>query len=66
MFTKTIEALKQYEKLHKHIPESYDEEYTLETCALDISKAFVWDLGYEEAVKFANGILALNQLHPMR
>lgn len=66
MFTKTIEALKRYEEMRKHIPESYDEEYALETYALDISKAFVWDLGYKEAVKFANGILALNQLHLMR
>lgn len=66
MFKKTIEALSNYEELCKHKPETYNEEYQIETYALDIAKAFVWDLGYEEAVKFANGILALNQLHPMR
>ena len=38
----------------------------IECAALDVSKAFVYDLGYEEACKFARGILALGQIHTMR
>ena len=32
---------------------------------LEISKAFVYDLGFERASKFARGILALGALHDL-
>lgn len=66
IFDETIKALYEYEKLMSTKPET-DEEYYKCACAeLDISKAFVYDLGYDDAVKFARGILALGQLHPIR
>lgn len=66
MFYETIKALSNYEELLKHKPKTHEDEYKIATSALDVSKAFVYDLGYEEASKFAKGILALGQLHPMR
>lgn len=66
MFEETRKALSDYEKLFINAPETYEEEYKTECAALDLSKAFVYDLGYEEACKFARGILALGQLHPLR
>lgn len=66
MFENTIKALMDYEDLCKHKPKNYEEEYKLDCHALEISKAFVYDLGYEEASKFAKAILALGQLHPLR
>lgn len=66
MFDETIKALTDYEELFKRKPKTHEDEYKIVTSALDISKAFVYDLGYEEASKFAKGILALEQLHPMR
>ena len=54
------------ENLLKNKPATDEEEYKIECAALDVSKAFVYDLGYEEACKFARGILALGQIHDMR
>lgn len=65
MFENTIKALMDYENLCKHKPKNYEEEYKYECAAFEISKAFVYDLGYENALKFANAILALSQLHPL-
>ena len=65
-FEETIKALQDYEELLKKAPTTYEEEYKVDCAALDISKAFVYDLGYEDACKFARGILALGQLHPIR
>ena len=50
----------------KNKPKSKEDEYKIECAALDISKAFVYDLGYKEACKFARGIIALGQLHSLR
>ena len=55
-----------YENLLKSKPTTDEEEYKIECAALDVSKAFVYDLGYEEACKFARGILALGQIYTMR
>lgn len=66
IFNETIKALSAYENLLKNKPKSKEEEYKIECAALDISKAFVYDLGYKEACKFARGIIALGQLHSLR
>lgn len=66
VFNETIKALSDYENLLKNKPTTNEEEYKIECAALDVSKAFVYDLGYEEACKFARGILALGQIHDMR
>ena len=63
VFNETIKALSDYENLLKNKPTTNEEEYKIECAALDVSKAFVYDLGYEEACKFARGILALGQIH---
>lgn len=56
LFNKTIKALSDYEQIFEYAPKSKEEEYKEECAALDISKAFVYDLGYKEACKFARGI----------
>lgn len=66
VFNETIKALSDYENLLKNKPTTNEEEYKIECAALDVSKAFVYDLGYEEACKFARGILALGQIDTMR
>lgn len=66
LFEETIKALSDYENILKLKPITNEDDYKVECAALDISKAFVYDLGYEEACKFAKGILALGQLHPLR
>ena len=66
MFDDVIKALLEYEKMCKDTPKSYEEEYKFDCAALDIAKAFVYDLGYKKACQFAKGILALEQLHSMR
>lgn len=66
VFNETIKALSDYENLLKNKPTTNEEEDKIECAALDVSKAFVCDLGYEEACKFARGILALGQIHTMR
>ena len=66
LFNKTIKDLSDYEQIFEYAPKSKEEEYKEECAALDISKAFVYDLGYKEACKFARGILALGQLHSFR
>lgn len=66
VFNETIKALSDYENLLKNKPTTNEEEYKIECAALDVSKAFVYDLGYEGACKFARGILALGQIHDMR
>ena len=66
VFSETIKALSDYENLLKNKPTTDEEEYKIECAALDVSKAFVYDLGYEEACKFARGILTLGQIHDMR
>ena len=66
MFEETKKSLDEYEKLYSKKPSSYDEEFKCACAALDISKSLVYDLGYENACKLAKGILALEQLHPMR
>lgn len=66
LFDKTRKALSDYEELLKNKLITNEEEYKVECAALDISKAFVYDLGYKDASKFARGILALGQLNPMR
>lgn len=66
VFNETIKALSDYENLLKNKPTTNEEEYKIECAALDVSKAFVYDLGHEEACKFARGILALGQIHTMR
>ena len=53
LFNKTIKALSDYEQIFEYAPKSKEEEYKEECAALDISKAFVYDLGYKEACKFA-------------
>ena len=66
LFDETRKALSNYEELFKNKPLTNEEEYNIECAALDISKAFVYDLGYKDACKFAKGILALGQLHSFR
>ena len=66
VFNETIKALSDYENLLNNKPTTDKEEYKVECAALDVSKAFIYDLGYEEACKFARGILALGQIHTMR
>lgn len=55
-------ALDNYEKLLSNNPKSNKEKYEIICAELDISKAFVYDIGYERASKFAKGILALGEL----
>ena len=62
IFDETIKALHDYEKLMIKKPETNEEYYKCVCAELDISKAFVYDLGYEYAAKFARGILALKEL----
>lgn len=68
IFKETIDALCKYEEeiinMSNNINSS--DEYFLDCMALEISKAFVYDLGWKDAKKFAKGILALDQLHSMR
>lgn len=66
IFNETIKALSDYENLLKYKPTTNETEYKIECATLDISKAFVYDLGYKEACKFARGIIALGQLHSLR
>lgn len=66
VFNETIKALSDYENLLKSKLTTDEEEYKIECAALDVSKAFIYDLGYEEASKFARGILVLGQIHDMR
>ena len=62
IFDETRKALDDYEKLLSESPKSNKEKYEITCAELDISKAFVYDIGYERAVKFAKGILALGEL----
>lgn len=62
IFNETRNALADYEKLLSESPKSNKEKYEVTCAELDISKAFVYDIGYERAVKFAKGILALGEL----
>lgn len=68
IFKETIDALCKYEEeminMQKDMGSS--DEYFYDCMALEISKAFVYDLGWKDAKKFAKGILALDQLHSMR
>lgn len=63
LFNETKTALDNYEKLLSHKPQSDKEKYEITCAELDISKAFVYDMGYERASKFAKGILALRELY---
>ncbi len=62
IFDETRKALDDYEKLLSKRPNSDEEKYMITCAELDISKAFVYDIGYENASKFARGILALGEL----
>lgn len=62
IFDETRKALDDYEKLWVESPKSDEEKYEITCAELDISKAFVYDIGYERAAKFAKGILALGEL----
>lgn len=62
VFDETRKALDDYEKLMSKSPQSNEEKYAITCAELDISKAFVYDIGYENASKFARGILALREL----
>lgn len=62
IFDETRKALSDYEKLLSKCPETNEEKYKIICAELDISKAFVYDIGYEHASKFAKGILALREL----
>lgn len=62
IFDETRNALDNYEKLMSKSPQSNEEKYIVTCAELDISKAFVYDIGYENASKFARGILALGEL----
>ena len=66
VFNEIMKALSDYENLLRNKQTSDEEECKVECTALDVPKAFVYDLGYEEACKFARGILALGQIHDMR
>ena len=63
LFDETRKALSNYEELLKNKPTTNEEEYRIECAALDLSKAFVYNLGHENASKFARGILALVYRH---
>ena len=62
IFDETRKALNDYEKLLSECPKSNEEKYIHACAELDISKAFIYDIGYERASKFAKGILALGEL----
>lgn len=68
IFEETINALCKYEEELVNMEEntSRSDNYFYDCMALEISKAFVYDLGQKDAEKFARGILALGQLHSMR
>ena len=62
MFQELQIALKNYEELMKKTPQNYEDEYKVQCAELDIAKAFVYDLGYTYASKFARAVLALGEL----
>lgn len=62
IFDETRKALADYENIMSKSPASDEENYKITCAELDISKAFVYDIGYEQASKFARGILALGEL----
>lgn len=62
IFDETRKALDDYEKILSKSPRTNEEKYAITCAELDVSKAFVYDIGYERAIKFANGILALGEL----
>lgn len=62
MFNELQEALNKYIEIMQVKPKNQFDEYKIECAEFDISKAFVYDLGYERAEKFARGILALCEL----
>lgn len=62
MFEELQIALKDYEELMKSKPQNHEEEYKVHCAELNIAKAFVYDLGYTYASKFARAILALGEL----
>lgn len=62
MFRELRKELDNYEDLVKESPESYEDMYMRSCAELDIAKAFVYDLGYTNASKFARAILALGEI----
>lgn len=62
MFVELQKELKKYEELRKETPKNSEEEYRFYCTELDIAKAFIYDLGYKDASKFARAILALGEL----
>lgn len=63
LFDQTVKAMQNFEKLQQNKPKTRDEEFKCDCAPLDISKAIVYDIGYDQACKIAKGILALYEIH---
>lgn len=62
LFCEIATALSDYEDKFNDKAKTKEEEFKNACIALDLVKAFNYDLLYEHSIEFANGILALEQL----